>query len=166
MAKPLTLDEIKSRRESKKKQSAVPHLVGNQYFKVYFGSTLISFTRVSNLQRAAEHEDLAEGGLNGFTHVLSKQGTQSGTLTLEKGVVADGSVTKIMRALAPGTRISVPVTITLCHRDSEKWKPVRTWGFDDGMVTRWEVGNLDGMGSEVVIEKLEISHAGLKEMEV
>ena len=34
------------------------------------------------------------------------------------------------------------------------------------MVTRWELGNLDGLGSEVIIEKLEISHSGLTELEV
>jgi hypothetical protein len=34
------------------------------------------------------------------------------------------------------------------------------------MVTRWELGTLEGMGSELAIEKLEISHAGLVELEV
>jgi hypothetical protein len=57
-----------------KKPSAVPPLVGNQYFRVYFGSTLISFSRVSNVQRSSEHEDLAEGGLNDYLHVLTKPG--------------------------------------------------------------------------------------------
>ncbi len=162
----LTLAETKSLREGKMKPSDVPLLVGNQYFDVYFGSTHISFIRVSNVQQTAEHEDLAEGGLNGYTHVLAKPATQSGTLTLEKGVVDDESIVKIMKALPPGTRICVPVTIILSRVEGNTWKSVRAWGFDDGMVTRWEVSNLDGMGSEVAIEKLEISHAGLVELEV
>jgi len=166
MADRRTLAQTKSQRESRKKPSAVPPLVGNQYFRVYFGSTLISFSRVSNVQRSADHEDLAEGGLNDYLHVLTKPGTQSGTLTFEKGVAADGSVTKIMQALSPGTRISVLTTITLYSQDSGAWKPVRSWGFNDGMVTRWELGTLDGMGSELAIEKLEISHAGLVELGV
>ncbi len=163
---PLTLQQTREKRESGKKASSVPNLVGNQYFRVFFGSTQINFARVSNVQRTVEHEDFAEGGLNDYVHVLTRPGSQSGTLTLEKGVAADGALTKLMRALAPGTRISVPVTILLCYREASGWKPVRSWGFEDGMVTRWELGNLDGLGSEVAIEKLEISHAGLIEQEV
>ena len=166
MADRRTLAQTKSQRESRKKPSAVPPLVGNQYFRVYFGSTLISFSRVSNVRRSADHEDLAEGGLNDYLHVLTKPGAQSGTLTFEKGVAADGSAIKIMRALSPGTRISVLTTITLYSQDSGTWKPVRSWGFNDGMVTSWELGTLDGMGSELAIEKLEISHAGLVELGV
>ena len=146
--------------------SSAPPLVGNQQFKVFFGSTQINFARVSNVQRSVEHEDLMEGGLNDYVHVLTKPGGQSGTLTLEKGVAADSSLTKLMRALEPGTRITTPVTILLYYRDASGWKPARAWGFGDGMVTRWELGNLDGLGSEVIIEKLEISHAGLTEQEV
>lgn len=165
-ATPLTLQQTKAKRESGGKPSAAPPLVGNQQFKVFFGSTQINFARVSNVQRSVEHEDLTEGGLNDYVHVLTKPGGQSGTLTLEKGVAADGALTKLMRALEPGRRIAVPVTVFLYHREQTGWKPVRAWGFEDGMVTRWEVGSLDGLGSEVLIEKLEISHAGLKEQEV
>ena len=95
-----------------------------------------------------------------------KKALEDLSLTLEKGVAADGALTKLMRALEPGRRIAVPVTIFLYHRERSGWKPVRAWGFEDGMVTRWELGSLDGLGSEVVIEKLEISHAGLTEQEV
>ena len=160
------LTQTRNQREARRKAAAIPPLVGNQYFRVYFGSTLISFARVSNVQQSAEHEDLAEGGLNGYLHVLTRPGTQSGTLTLEKGVAADDGAVRIMRALAPGTRIAVPVTVTLYNLTKSGWKPVRSWGFDDGIVSRWELGTLDGMGSEVIVEKLEISHAGLKELEV
>ena len=166
MAERMNLAQTKSNREAKKRPSPVPPLVGNQYFRVYFGSTLVSFARVSNVQRGVEYESFAEGGLNDFIHVLTKPDTQSGTLTLEKGVTADEKITKLMRVLSPGQRITVPVTITLCHRDDEDWKPVRSWGFEDGMVTRWEVTNLDGLGSELAIEKMEITHAGLEELEV
>ena len=166
MAERMSLDKTREKRESGQKPSSAPALVGNQQFKVFFGSTQINFARVSNVQRSVEHEDLMEGGLNDYVHVLTKPGGQSGTLTLEKGVAADSSLTKLMRALEPGTRITTPVTILLYYRDASGWKPARAWGFEDGMVTRWELGNLDGLGSEVIIEKLEISHAGLTEQEV
>ena len=113
MAERMNLAQTKSNRESKKRPSPVPPLVGNQYFRVYFGSTLVSFARVSNVQRGVEYESFAEGGLNDFIHVLTKPDTQSGTLTLEKGVTADEKITKLMRVLSPGQRITVPVTITL-----------------------------------------------------
>ena len=166
MAERMDLAQTREKRESTMRPSSAPPLVGNQQFKVFFGSTQINFARVSNVQRSVEHEDLMEGGLNDYVHVLTKPGGQSGTLTLEKGVAADSSLTKLMRALEPGTRITTPVTILLYYRDASGWKPARAWGFEDGMVTRWELGNLDGLGSEVIIEKLEISHAGLTEQEV
>ena len=166
MAERMDLAQTREKRESTMRPSSAPPLVGNQQFKVFFGSTQINFARVSNVQRSVEHEDLMEGGLNDYVHVLTKPGGQSGTLTLEKGVAADSSLTKLMRALEPGTRITTPVTILLYSRDASGWKPARAWGFEDGMVTRWELGNLDGLGSEVIIEKLEISHAGLTEQEV
>ena len=166
MAERMDLAQTREKRESKMRPSSAPPLVGNQQFKVFFGSTQINFARVSNVQRSVEHEDLMEGGLNDYVHVLTKPGGQSGTLTLEKGVAADSSLTKLMRALEPGTRITTPVTILLYYRDASGWKPARAWGFEEGMVTRWELGNLDGLGSEVIIEKLEISHAGLTEQEV
>lgn len=166
MAERMDLNQTRAKRESKKTASPVPPLVGNQYFRVYFGSTLVSFARVSNVQRSVEFENYTEGGLNDYIHVLTKPNSQGGTLTLEKGVSADKSIQKLVRALSPGRRITVPVTITLCHRDDEGWKPVRSWGFEDGMVIRWAVTNLDGMGSELAIEKMEIAHAGLEELEV
>ena len=166
MAERMDLAQTREKRESTMRPSSAPPLVGNQQFKVFFGSTQINFARVSNVQRSVEHEDLMEGGLNDYVHVLTKPGGQSGTLTLEKGVAADSSLTKLMRALEPGTRITTPVTILLYYRDASGWKPARAWGFEDGMVTRWELGTLDGLGSEVIIEKLEISHAGLTEQEV
>ena len=164
-AAPMTLQQTRAKRQSGKKPAPVPPLVGNQKFKVFFGSTQINFARVSNVQRSVEHEDLLEGGLNDYVHVLTKPGGQSGTLTLERG----GGRQLPDQAHAgtePGTRITTPVTILLYYRDASGWKPARAWGFEDGMVTRWELGNLDGLGSEVIIEKLEISHAGLTEQEV
>ena len=144
-----------------------PLLVGNQYFVVYFGKTRISFSKVSNLQRAAEQETLAEGGLNGFVHVLNRPASQCGTLTLEKGVLAEKDAAKVIRALAPGARIQVPVTITLYHwNEGKKWTAVRSWGLEDGVVTRWELTELDGLGSSVALDRLEISHSGLTELEV
>ena len=142
-------------------------VVGNQYFVVYFGKTRVSFSKVSNLQRAVEHEALTEGGLNDFVHVLTRPGSQSGTLTLEKGVLAETDAAKVLRALAPGKRIQVPVTITLYHwNEKQTWTAVRSWGLEDGVVTRWELTELDGLGSSVALEKLEISHSGLTELEV
>ncbi len=161
-----SMAQAKNARTGKQRSSTVVPVVGNSYFKVYFGSTLISFLRVKNIQRAAETELLTEGGRNDMVHVLTRPGTQGGKLNLEKGILADKQAIQALRTLAPGTRIQVPVTITLCHRTEQAWKPVRSWGFEDGVVTGWELSDLDGLGSEVAIERLEISHAGLVELEV
>ena len=166
MEERLTLAQTKARREEKRRPSQVPPMVGNQYFKVYFGAVPISFSRVSNLQHTVEHEDFAEGGLNHHVHVLTRPNSQSGTLTLEKGVADEDVVTKLTRVgiLLPGTRLLLPVTVTLYYRTEHFWKPVRSWGVEDGIVTGCRLSDLDAMGSEVAVERLELSHSGLIEI--
>lgn len=164
----LTLGQTKKRRETAVRKTVVPDpgFVGNQFFTVLFGNTQIGFQRVSNLQTAVEREELAEGGLNDQVHVLTKPGRQSGTLTLEKVIVDNEELHKIISALAPGTRINVPVIVSLFRKTASGWEEIRAWGFNDGIVVRWELNNLDGLGSELAVEKLEIAHEGLVEIDL
>ena len=160
----MNLQQTRELREGKKKPAKFP-VIGGQFFKVYVGATQIGFSTVSNVQQQQEHEALVEGGLNGYVHILNKPNSSGGTLTLEKGI-ALGPVTELMQTLSPGTRISVPVTITLYHQTDKGEQPVRSWGIDDGVVTGWSVEEFSAMGSEVAIERLEITHSGLTEIEV
>lgn len=162
----MTLAETRSARLAKSKESTVPPLVGNQYYRVYFGATQINFSKVSNVEIAVETDTLSEGGLNDFVHIFTKPNTQGSKLTMEKGLVADDSINKTMATLYPGLHLTMPVTITLYHNTADGLKPVRSWGFEDGVVSSWRLGDLDGMGSQLCIETLEITHAGLKPMEV
>ena len=43
-------------------------------------------------------------------------------------------------------------------RNGEVYKEL---GFDEGMVTKCEFSDLDAMGNEVMIQKIEIAHTGL-----
>lgn len=156
-----SLAETRSDRTSKSKETPVPPLVGNQYYRVYFGGTQINFSKVSNVEMTVETEPFAEGGLNDYIHVLTKPLTQGGKLTLEKGLMAEDAVTAVMTSLQVGTRLNLPVTITLYHNTAEGLKPVRSWGFEDGVVTGWRLAELDGLGSQISVETLEITHAGL-----
>lgn len=166
MSEHLTLEQTRARREGERSPFEGPFFVGNQYFKVYFGPVLISFSRVSNIQHKIEHEDFQEGGLNHYVHVLTKPNTQSGTITMEKGVAFEDVAAKLLRTglLIPGRRLLMPVTITLYHRGEHGWLPARSWGVEDGMVTSCEVSELNGLGSEVTVERIEISHSGLIEL--
>lgn len=163
-----TLAQTKSARSASRNVPPVPFVASNQYFRVSFGSVGVSFARISNLQRSVEFEALAEGGWNEGVHVLTKPSQQGGTLTFEKGVTTGSPAmdASVRTMLTPGRRICVAVTITLMVQTSNGWEGVRAWGFDDGLVTRAEIGNLDALGSEIVFEKLEITHAGLTEVKV
>ncbi|MFI3312691.1 MAG: phage tail protein, partial [Eubacteriales bacterium] len=156
-----SLAETRSDRTAKSKETPVPPLVGNQYYRVYFGATQINFSKVTNVEMTVETDQISEGGLNGYVHVLTKSLGQGGKLTMEKGLVAEDSMNQIMTKLSVGTRLNLPVTITLYHTTNEGLKPVRAWGFEDGMVSAWRLGELDGLGSQLCIETLEITHGGL-----
>ena len=40
-------------------------------------------------------------------------------------------------------------------------KPLLLW-INDGLITKWEVSGLDAMGSQLLVEKLEIMHEGIQ----
>lgn len=160
------LETVRNARNARKVATTVPPIVTGQCFLVYFGDALMGFSKVSGVECSVEFETLQEGGLNDQVHVLTKPGSQQGTLQLERGVVADGSYKDLLAALTPGRRISVPVSIILCHQTEDGLKQVRCFSFNDGLVTRRTMGEFDAMSGQIILEKLEISHAGLVEIEV
>ena len=38
----------------------------------------------------------------------------------------------------------------------------RRFQINDGLITKWEVSGLDAMGSQLLVEKLEIMHEGIQ----
>ena len=139
-------------------------VIPNHNFILAIGKELLSFSKVSNISRALDYDTITEGGLNTMVRSLTKPKQQQETLVLEKGVNLfrmDDNHLYTDLGLKPGGRIKDAVTLIVLG-DKETFD--RYYCLDEGVVVRWEVGNLDAMGREVLIERFEIAHSGLEEM--
>ena len=133
-------------------------------FVLAIGQMLLSFSKVSNISRTLEYDSFVEGGLNTMVRSFVKPKQQQEILILEKGVNVNriASIAAYeMIGLRPGGRIKQAVTLVVL---SEKEGMDRYYSFDEGVVVKWEVGNLDAMSGEVLIERFEIAHSGLEEL--
>lgn len=130
----------------------------NNQFRVAVGQDMFSFAKVSNLSDSYELETVSQGGANTCPEFLFKQKSRYETLILEKGVPND--LMKKSRITA-GTRLTEVLIMVMQHRVLKK-----CYHFDYGIVTQWEVSPLDAVGNEILIEKLEIAHSGLKELTI
>ena len=138
-------------------------LPGNR-FLLAIGIELLSFSRVNNISRTLECETFVEGGLNTMVRSFTRPKQQQETLILEKGVNVyrnyDFDLYERL-GLRVGGRIKQAVTlVVLGDQDYSD----RYYSFNEGVVIKWEVGTLDAMSSEVLIERFEIAHSGLEEL--
>jgi len=136
----------------------------NSNFVLAIGKNLLSFSKVSNISRAPDFETIIEGGVNSTVRLVTKPKQQQETLILEKGVNRSRTYdmdTYADLGLKVGERIKQAVTLIVA---GDKGYEDRYYGFREGVVVKWEVGNLDAMGSEVFIERFEIAHSGLEEL--
>lgn len=150
--------------------SGINGVMRNHRFILTIGKEMLSFSKVTNMSSTIEYDTFVEGGLNTTVHTFTKAKQQQETLVLEKGVNLSrkkDSDNLAKLGLKPGGRIKQAVTLIIMSDDREKGEWVskeRKYCFDQGVVVRWELGGLDAMGNEVLIERFEIAHSGLKEV--
>lgn len=132
-------------------------LLTNYDFIVYLGENSYGFSKVSNLSAELEYESVGEGGRNLSPLLFVKPKGKQDVLSLERGVrlTPEG----VSLTLDTGTHIEGGIISTLMGGD-----PALVYTFDEGLVTKVELGNLDAMGRDILIEKMEIAHTGLKQL--
>ncbi len=135
-------------------------LLANNRFLVSVGPLLLSFSKVTNISRELETEVIPDGGNNWSSSVYLKPRTAPEKIVLERGIQTGISEMGLQMMLGLGNRVNV-VTIMVMGQDRSVAK---TYYFESGMVTKWEVGELDALGKDILIKKLEISHSGLYEV--
>lgn len=136
-------------------------IVVNNKFIVTIGPLLTSFSKVSGIGRSIEYETKEEGGRNDFVHIVRKNlQPQNNILKLEKGVgrynplvlAADGTIEM-------GVRIPLPGTIIILD---DNYNMSQMYTFDDIIILKWELSDLDAKGGEVLLDRVELIHSGLK----
>lgn len=127
--------------------------VNNSVFIVNIYGIELSFSKISGIGSTAEFDTYTEGG--GRVHILPKPQTNAGTLIFEKGIsVIDKQTASIFVA---GSSIS-DISITLMKNGNI----AESYFIESGIITSWELGELDAISSGVAIKKFQISHTGLK----
>ena len=132
--------------------SALHPYATNSEFRLKIGKYSLKCAKISNLTIAAETEEVPEGGNNLFPNVFLGPRKKADTLVVERALVDDD----ILSVFKVGVHVG-ECTLTIL-RNGEVYKEL---GFDDGIVTKFELTNLDAMGREIMIHKLEIAHSGL-----
>ena len=132
-------------------------LVAANQFRVAIGPVLYSFSKVTNLSDTVEYEPYQEGGINDYPQLLKKPKTQMETLILEKGVRV-GAKDIPMRALTTGVWVEAVVIMVMKHG-----RVVKSYFFEQGVITKWELGELNALGKDILIKRVVIAHNGLHE---
>lgn len=148
-------------------------LLTNNRFLVFFGndsSKSFSFSKISNIQNAIEYDTIVEGGNNLYAHAVQKPKGQTETIVLEKGVRLRDSRDK-KGELVPGTKLANGLEIIVLQKVVQndqtkvcKDKVARAYGFNSGIITKWELSPFDALGNEILVNKVEIVHTGLYEI--
>lgn len=128
----------------------------NYQFSVSINGGSYGFAKVSNIAQELEYDSIQEGGRNWSPVFFRKPRTKHDVLTLEKGVKAEKPNSKA-RLIQTGDVLR-DVIITVGGGE----EPYLKYTFDEGIVTKIELGGLDAKGQEILIRKIEIAHTGLE----
>lgn len=132
-------------------------MIANNQFRVAIGPAMFSFSKVTNLSDTVEYEPYQEGGMNDYPQLLRKPKTRMETLILEKGVRVGIKDVPTM-ALTTGVWVAAVVIMVMKHN-----RVVKSYHFEKGVITQWELGELNAMGKGVLIKRVVITHNGLHE---
>ncbi len=134
--------------------------ITNNQFKVTFGQQCYGFSKISNLSAELEYDSIMEGGRNESPLLFRKARSKQDVMTLERGVRTVRTNMKEPRLL-PGTLLKAVVFFIRMDQ-----KTYRKYTFDEGVITKIQLTDLNALGNEVLIEKMEIAHSGLYEISV
>lgn len=115
--------------------------------------TTIGFQKVSGLTKEVGVVEYDESGYD-YTHKLPGK-NKVGEVTLERGMYADTSFADLIQTTMTSPNFRTTVIIQLCDRFGN---PQRTWKLAEAWASKWESGDLDATGEDVVIETVTLQH--------
>lgn len=137
----------------------VDFITGSE-FEVSLDTEKVNFSRLTNIVSSVEYDTYAEGGNNSEVLIFPKHKQSPDTIIFEKGLSVDNSGS-FFSSIKEGMSIK-NVMIYVKHNG----RTVRTLCFDSGLVLSKELSVIDARSNEILIEKMEIAHSGLKEVPV
>lgn len=129
-------------------------------FEVSLDSEKVNFSKLTNIVSRVEYDTYAEGGNNGEVLIFPKHKQSPDTIIFEKGISEDSSGS-FFSSIREGMSIK-NVMIYVKHNG----RTVRALCFDRGIVISKELSVIDARSNEILIERMEIAHSGLREVPV
>ncbi len=146
--------------ESKVKMDVNYHFFSTAIFQVRLGELEAGFKSVQGLESSVEYDVYPEGGANEFVHVFVRPASQPGRLIFEQGVGQKELFTFYHGEIAVGYTFEEIGTVTLFSMQGEA---MRSYSFLYPTVVKWELSQLEGNDSQILIRKLEVLHRGIVE---
>lgn len=135
----------------------VDFITGSE-FEVSLDSETVNFSRLTNIVSSVEYDTYAEGGNNDEVLIFPKHKQSPDTIIFEKGLSVNNSGS-FFSSIREGMSIK-NVMIYVKHNG----QTVKALCFDSGIVVSKELSVIDARSNEILIEKMEVAHSGLKEV--
>lgn len=119
-----------------------------------------AFQEISGIDPHIETEEVVEGGLNSFVHLLPGV-TKHSNLVLKRGYVIASSNLAKWAASTVGTVLGTPIvpqTLNVNLLDATQ-QPLVTWTFAGAWPVKWEVGPLNSTDTSAVLtQRMEFAY--------
>lgn len=114
-----------------------------------------SFTEVGGLSAEIPTEDLAEGGVNTYTHRLPGR-VKFGNLVLKRGMLTNSALIKWFNdAIVAYSFDPIDISVHLLNEDD---KAIVSWEFERAWPVKWVVTDLKATDNAVVVESIELAY--------
>lgn len=133
------------------------NLLANNQFRVAIGPLLYSFAGVENISSSMTYEAYQEGGFNSYPKLLRAPKAERERLVLKRGVRIGLNDAPAM-LLTTGVWLTGVVIMVMKHN-----KVAKSYFFEEGVITKWDVGSLNATDKSLLIRSVEIMHSGLHE---
>ncbi len=123
------------------------------------GIAQAAFTECTLPDLEVETEEVREGGLNEFVHVLPG-GLKAGRVRLRHGITGSAELLNWYLQVLQGNVNDAMRQVTVIMYD-EALQPLIRWSFADAYPVKWVGPAFKTDGSAVAIETLELAHHGV-----
>ena len=129
------------------------------YFQVKIDNETYSFKEVSGISSEVNTEEIAEGGENRFRYKVPTH-VKYNNLELKRGLIPkeSGLFTWITNTIENGFTSSIKTKATEVTLLNEEGNAIMLWNFVNAWPVGWNVGSLDAMSNDILIESMSLSY--------
>ena len=133
--------------------------IGSYEFDVQIDTVQVNFSRITNIGSEIETETFVEGGNNDYPIIRKKPGRSPDVIIFEKGMPRTSKVS-IFEILREGMKLTNILIFV-----KKEGSIVKIYGIDEGLILSRKFTDLDAGSSTLFIEKLELAHTGISEID-